>query len=136
MDTVSYKLIKKQIEKSRYFEDGFDRVDFIGRVYYVPTGKYKEEEEYRNLALLALFPYIHKIANMAAKKFVWCFQDNAYMTIDDFVQDIFEGVLRNWKSWRPEKFKLTTMVFNLGLYWTSFVKWLRVSGIGHITLQL
>ncbi len=116
MITINYKKLARQIKRSP-FKDGFDEITIGRKIYYSPNGKYLDELEYRDLSLLAIFPYVSRIAILAARKFVWCYQDNAYMTIDDFVQDIMEALICNWHKWKPEKFKLTTMAHRLGLCW-------------------
>ena len=111
---INYGLIRKEVEKSKYL-DGFDAVMVRGKKYYAPNGKYNYDDEYRNLAILASTPYIQKIANIARTRYIKTFNDNNFMDSDDFFQDMVESLLAFWHMWKPDKFKLTTMIYRFGV---------------------
>lgn len=113
---INYGLIRKEVEKSKYL-DGFDAVMVRGKKYYAPNGKYNYDDEYRNLAILASTPYIQKIANIARTRYIKTFNDNNFMNSDDFFQDMVESLLSFWHMWKPDKFKLTTMIYRFGVWW-------------------
>jgi RNA polymerase sigma factor (sigma-70 family) len=113
MKVMRYEEIKKLIEKSkykRYFKEIKHR---NGETYFNPI-KYSPNPEFRNLVVLAMFPYIRYMSSLFAKRWLKLYQSTDFMDADDFFQDIIESILKHWKWWDIKKSSFVTAIRYFG----------------------
>lgn len=119
MKTINYNIIKNQIRKSKYYKKGYFEEIKRGKETYISPIKYHSSKEFRDLAILASFPYIIKIAWLARERWLSYYLDTNYMDMDDFFQDIIVSILHYWKWWDIKKSKLTTAMGYFGMWVVS-----------------